>query len=91
MLTPTERSLRGRIGAYSLHATHDPRQTTATARATFLSSFDRQVDPEGILAPQERERRATAARQAHMARLALKSVQSRRQRKEARNGGGGDA
>lgn len=91
MLSATERSLRSRIAGYSRAALYDGRVVTEKARATFISSFETQVDPDGILAPQERERRATAARQAHMARLALKSVQSRRQRKEQRKAGGGDA
>ena len=39
------RRLRGRIGAYRLHATHDPRETTAKARATFLASFRAQWRP----------------------------------------------
>ena len=69
--------MRGRIGAYRLHATHDPRETTARARAAFLARFEREVDEDGVLEPAERARRATAARKAHMARLALKSAQSR--------------
>ena len=78
MLPPNEASLRGRIGAYRLHATHDPRETTAKARSTFLARFEREVDPDGILPEAERLRRAEAARKAHLARLALKSAQARR-------------
>ena len=78
MLSPQEASLRGRIGAYALHASHDPRETTSAARAAFLARFEREVDPEGALAPEERSRRAGMARKAHMAKLALKSAQARR-------------
>lgn len=67
-------SLRGRIGAYRLHATHDPRTTTAKARATFLARFYAQVDPDSLLAPAERERRALAARKAYFAQLAYRSA-----------------
>lgn len=74
-------ALRGRIGAYRLHATHDPRETTANARAAFLSKFEKDVDPDETLPPEERQRRAAAARKAHFARLALKSGQKRRERK----------
>jgi hypothetical protein len=76
----SERSIRGRIGAHALHATHDPRQTTAKARATFLERFEREVDPDGTLLPEERARRAQHARKLHFARLALASSKKRRQR-----------
>lgn len=80
------RTLRGRIGAYALHATHDPRVTTAHARAKFLAKFEREVDPDYTLTPAERARRATYARKLHFARMALTSAKTRRQR-AARKGG----
>jgi hypothetical protein len=33
---PRDMSLRGRIGAFALHARHDPKETTKPARAAFL-------------------------------------------------------
>jgi hypothetical protein len=75
---PRDLALRGRIGAYRLHASHDPRETTARARAVFRSSFERLVDPHGELPPQERLRRADAARRAHYARLARISATARK-------------
>jgi hypothetical protein len=60
-----ERSLRARLAAYALHAQHDPRETTANGRAAFLARFDRDVDPEGLLEPDERARRAEQARRAY--------------------------
>jgi hypothetical protein len=69
---PRDMSLRGRIGAYALHARHDPRETTKPARAAFLARFEAEVDPEGRLPEDERRRRAHAALRAHMARLARK-------------------
>jgi hypothetical protein len=83
MLTPEERALRAKIGAHALHAKHDPRQTTAKARQTFLARFEAEVDPEGILSPVERLRRAEQARKAHFARMALHSAKVRREKKEA--------
>lgn len=71
-------SLRGRIGAYRLHATHDPRETTANARAAFLAKFLDEVDPERKLPEAERQRRATMARKAYFARLAYASAEARR-------------
>lgn len=63
-------ALRGRIGAYRLHATHDPRETMQKARETFLARFEREVDPDGTLPEDERQRRAEYARRAYFARLA---------------------
>ena len=81
-------SLRGRIGAYSLHAQYDSRDITAKARAAFLGRFEDEVDPDRRLLPAERERRALAARKAYMARLALKSAKTRAARAARREGRG---
>jgi len=67
--------MRGRIGAHKLHATHDPLEITAVARATFWRSFLDQVDPE--LPEPERLRRAEHLRKAHYAQLALASARKR--------------
>lgn len=72
--------MRARLAAHSLHAQTDSSQLTAPARAAFLSSFERQVDPDGLLSPAERRRRADQARKAHFTRLALLSAQARRKR-----------
>lgn len=71
------RALRGRIGAHRLHATLDPRETTKAPRSAFWSSFEREVDPDGLLEPEERVRRASHARAAHYARLAYLSARAR--------------
>ena len=81
MATATERSLRARLAAHTLHATHDSRELTAPARAAFLGRFEREADPEGVLDPAERARRAEHLRKAFFARLALKSAQARRKKK----------
>lgn len=44
----------------------------------FWSRFERDVDPEGILTPEERARRADMALKAHFARFALASAKARR-------------
>jgi len=79
-LPPNEAALRGRIGAYRLHSTHDPKDTTQQARATFLAKFEQMVDPDGTLTDAERTRRATAARKAYFAKLALQSARARRRK-----------
>jgi len=78
VLTPAERSLRARMGAYAQQARHDTRETTAAARATFLTRFEREVDPDGVLPEAERARRAEAAKRMYFTRLAWKSAQARR-------------
>jgi len=79
-LTPAERSLRGRIGAYLMHARNDPRETTRAARAAFAQRFVNQVDPHRRLPEAERLRRAEAARKAHFSRLAYLAARHRRGR-----------
>lgn len=75
---PADLSLRGRIGAYLLHARYDSRVLTANARAAFLAGFERAVDPDGLLPADERRRRAAHLRAAHFARLARLSALARR-------------
>ncbi|MGG5753185.1 hypothetical protein ACQ3I4_11250 [Zafaria sp. Z1313] len=48
-----------------------------------MAKFEHQADPDGVLLPAERARRAEHLRKAHFQRLALKSAQSRRRAKEA--------
>lgn len=56
----------------------DPVAATSAGRAAFLASFERKVDPDGLLDPDERQRRADRALQAHMIRLAARSAEARR-------------
>ena len=85
-LTPAELSMRGSLGANAQWARCDDRTArTAAARKGFYRRFEKQVDPEGVLAPEERVRRAENARKAHMLRLSLLSARARRAR------AGGDA
>lgn len=72
---------RGQIGAYALHSQYDSRQLTAKARQTFQSRFEEQVDPEGVLPPEERRRRAEHARTLYYRQLAYRSAKARKQRR----------
>lgn len=84
-MTPAERSQRARVAVHTSWArTSDPSARTAPARAAFLDRFEREVDPDGILEPAERTRRAEHAKKAHFARLALASAKARRKKAEAR-------
>jgi hypothetical protein len=85
-LSPAERSLRARLAAHAMHGQHYARATTAKARAAFLARFERQADPEGLLSPAERQRRAQQLRSAYFAQLALASAKARRTRREAPGG-----
>lgn len=71
--------LRAKIAAHVRWA-HEPNRAAATraARQAFADRFEREVDPDGVLDPAERARRADSARKAYFTRLALKSAQSRR-------------
>lgn len=78
-------SLRGRIAAYERWAhTADRAAATAPARAGLDARFAAEVDPGGMLAPDELARRVAAKRSAHFTRLALLSAQSRRRARDAR-------
>lgn len=76
------RSMRARIGAYESWArTEDRSARTWPARKAALDRFEREIDPDGLLSPQERAKRAEWARKAHMQRVALKSAAARQRRK----------
>jgi hypothetical protein len=62
----------------------DRAAATAPARAASEARFERLVDPDGTLAPEERAKRAANARRAHYQQMALKSVESRRRAAAAR-------
>lgn len=79
-------ALYGRVGGLRLAATHDSREYTAAGRRAFLDRFERAVDPAGELQAEERARRATAARKAYMAELAVKSAVARRARRGGKAG-----
>jgi hypothetical protein len=75
----TSRALIARLAAHESWArTADPSARTAPGRAAFLDRFEREVDPDGILPPADRERMAAHARKAYFARLALASAKARR-------------
>ena len=81
-MTPSQRALRGRIGAYSLHAQGGT--NTGPARSAFLARFEREVDPDGSLTESERQKRAECARRAYFARLGLKSAKKRQRKRKPR-------
>jgi hypothetical protein len=79
--------LRAQTAAHTRWAkTADRLAATAPARQAALDRFEREVDPDGVLAPTERAKRAANARKAHMSRMALASAKVRRERGRSRGG-----
>src|SRR5205823_2418403 len=77
-------SIAGRIGAEELHSRYDSKKLTANARRAFLDRFERQVDPDRVLDPRERSRRAEHAKRAYFLRLAKASAKARSSRAQPR-------
>ena len=73
---PSERTLHARMSAHRLHALG--KTNTQPARDAFLARFEREVDPDCQLPPEERVRRAEHLRKAYFTRLAMKSARARR-------------
>ena len=57
--TPGERSAYARAAALAMHS--QGKTNTGPARAAFFARFEHQVDPDGLLTPEERRRRADQA------------------------------
>lgn len=83
--TNSYRGLQQRMAAHVLHSrVTDPAAHTAPARKAFLvDKFERQVDPDSVLPPSERARRAEHARKAHFMKMAIKSAKARKERAAA--------
>lgn len=77
-MTPAERSLRGRIGALTVHARGAT--NTGPARQAFDKRFYAEIPTD--LPEAERDRRAAFARAAYFAKLALKASQARSGRRQ---------
>jgi hypothetical protein len=66
----TKKNINAKIAAeISWARTQDRSARTRPAREAFLRRFEREVDPDGKLPPDERARRANHALRAHMLRL----------------------
>jgi hypothetical protein len=75
----TARAINGAIGAHTKWAnTRDRSAATARARQAFQDRFEREVDPDGTLSPEDRARRAEHARKAFYLRLSAASAKARR-------------
>jgi hypothetical protein len=82
---PKDRILSAKIAANSRWAqVEDRSKETAPGRAASASRYEKLVDPEGLLPPAERAKRAKNAEKAHFQLMALRSAQVRRRAKLAR-------
>lgn len=80
---PDDRKTIASIAALTRWAHEDPAAQAERASRNIDKRFDDLVDPNRELSPDERARRAARAKTAHFKRLALKSAQARRARREA--------
>ena len=84
-MTPTQRRMRAQTAALIRWA-YEPDRAKATRPALngMLAKFERQVDPDGQMAPEERLMRAECLRKAHMRDLARRSSEVRAAKKAAK-------
>jgi hypothetical protein len=81
-MTKEQRVLRSRMGAYAMHAAG--KTNTGPAIKASRSRFEKQVDPDGVLSPEVRAKRADQAWRAHMAAMSLKASQARSAKRAAK-------
>lgn len=75
------KNINRRIAAeVSWARTRDRTARTRPAREAFLKRFDKEVDPDGALPPEERRQRAEHAKRAYMLQLAKRSAITRKAR-----------
>lgn len=85
-LTPAQRSQRARIAAHAMHSRNDGKQITAKATDASpgrLTYWRNKVDPERVLDPAERDRRAKHAQSEHFARLAFRASKAKQAKRAA--------
>ncbi len=68
----------GRVGGLTTVARHGPDAVAARARAGLWRKFENAVDPDRVLAPDERRRMAALEQRRYYAQLALRSARARR-------------
>lgn len=77
--SPAQRRQAARVGGLTTQIRHG-QAPAARARSGFMAKFEREVDPDGRLAPEERKRLASLALKRHMALLAIKKHQKQNDR-----------
>lgn len=83
--TAAERSLAGKIAINTRWAhTQDRSAATAPARTAFDERFVTEVDPDGVMSPDELAKAVTSARSAYFSRLRHRAIKAQRLAAEAR-------
>lgn len=82
-MTPAERKLRAQVAANTRWSRESGDAQAERMQKGLAAKWERDVDPNGVLPPAERRRRAEAARRAHLKRAALASARARRLRDTA--------
>lgn len=83
-MTPEQRRMRATIAAHTRWAnTTDRAAAMEPARRGLADKFEREADPNGVLSPTERAKRADSLRKAFYARMSLKSSTARARRRSA--------
>jgi hypothetical protein len=77
-LSPAERVLRAKHASHVRWKNTPSAEASEQARERDTTRFEKEVDPEGILEPRERARRAEHARSAYYTKLAYASLRARR-------------
>lgn len=78
-MTPAERSAAARRAALIRWAmTPDRTAATDAARRASLARFEKLVDPDGTLTPQQRAEGAARLRKAHMIGMGMAAARNRR-------------
>lgn len=85
-LPPELRRAQNSINVYRSWQELGPRERRArthAGRQKFEERFEKQVDPDGVLDPVERAKRAAVAKQMYFKELAIRSAKARARRKAA--------
>ena len=85
--SPAERRLQAQAASLTYWSqVRDRSAAMKPLRDGFIRKLEQQVDPDGVLDPQERARRVDMGRRAHLAnasRIAAKAARERRERAAA--------
>jgi hypothetical protein len=83
-MTPAERTERARTAANARWKNElDRLKATEPGRRAIMERFEKEVDPDNLLSPAERRKRAENARREHLSRIRLKALRTARLQREA--------
>jgi hypothetical protein len=78
-MTPEQRALRARLASHSSWAqTANRRARTKPGSQALLAKLAAEVDPDGLMSPEDRAKAVENAKSAYFSRLALKAAAARK-------------